>query len=223
MKLLIIEDSSRLRTTLKAGFVRMGYAVDDCADGKEGLSYALINEYDVIILDLMLPSMDGLSVLRELRDKGRNTYVLILSAKDQVEDRIKGLNYGADDYMIKPFSFDELHARLLTLTRRKHNIKTSTLCINNITIDTLKKEVLINKRTVHLTPTEYLITEHLALNINRVITYDSMINQIYTNDDDINRNTLEAHISSLRKKLKQAGSDDLIKTKRGFGYYIEKP
>jgi len=221
MKLLVIEDSTRLRNSLTAGFSRMGYTIDSSGDGKEGLCYAMINDYDVIILDLMLPSMDGLSILKELRDKRKNTYVLILSAKDKIEDRVMGLNLGADDYLIKPFSFDELHARLLTLTRRKHNVSSPVLTFGNVSIDTVMRKVSINGADISLTPTEYLILEHLALNCDRVITYDSMINHIYTNEDATSRNTLEAHVSTLRKKLSKLKIENLVKTKRGFGYYLE--
>lgn len=223
MKLLIIEDSIRLRQSLKAGFKRLGYATDDTGDGKQGLSFAMINDYDVIILDLMLPSMDGLSILKQLRDNRKSTNVLILSAKDQVEDRIKGLNLGADDYMVKPFSFDELHARLLTLVRRIHDIKSPYIDLGQLTIDTTMCQARVNKQPLELTPKEYLILEHLALNQGRVITYESMENQLYSSIEAVTRNTLEAHVSALRKKLKQAQLPDLLKTRRGFGYYIEKP
>lgn len=200
----------------------MGYAVDSSGDGKEGLGFAMINNYDVIILDLMLPSLDGISILKELRDQRRNTNVLILSAKDQVEDRVKGLNLGADDYMIKPFSFDELHARLLTLTRRMHNIKSPYIDLGNLVVDTIMKQVKVDDNVIGLTPKEYLILEHLALNQCHVITYESLGNQLCTGLESVSRNTLEAHVSSLRKKLRDASVDDLLKTKRGFGYYIDK-
>ncbi len=212
----------RLRQSLKAGFKRLGYATDDTGDGKQGLSFAMINDYDVIILDLMLPSMDGLSILEQLRDHRKNTNVLILSARDQVEDRIKGLNLGADDYMVKPFSFDELHARLLTLVRRMHDIKSPHINLGQLTIDTTMCQANVNQQPLELTPKEYLILEHLALNQGRVISYDSMENQLYSSVEAVTRNTLEAHVSALRKKLKQAQLPDLLKTKRGFGYYIEK-
>jgi len=222
MKLLIIEDSSRLRNSLTEGFTRLGYSVDSSGDGKEGLSFAMINDYDVIILDLMLPTMDGISILKSLRRAYINTYVLILSAKDQIEDRVAGLNSGADDYLIKPFSFDELRARLLTLTRRKHNISTPLINVDSLTVDTVMRKASVDNLMLNLTPIEYLILEYLALNLNRVITYDSMINQIYTSEDDVSKNTLEAHVSSLRKKLNVLKLSNLIKTKRGFGYYIER-
>ncbi len=223
MKLLIIEDSTRLRKSLVNGFTRMGYAVDDSENGKEGLSYALINDYDVIVLDLMLPELDGLSILRELHAHKKESYVLILSAKNHIDDRIKGLNLGADDYMVKPFSFDELHARLLTLTRRKNNLKSPIINVENVCIDTVMKLVTVNAESINFTPLEYLIVEHLTLNLNRVITYDALLDQIYSSNDVSSRNTLEAHISSVRKKFKKVNITHFIKTKRSFGYYIEKP
>ncbi len=220
MKLLVIEDSDRLRRSLVAGFTRLGYAVDESADGESGLNYVLANNYDVVILDLMLPGMDGLSVLKKLRSKHDKTHVLILSAKGEVDDRVQGLNAGADDYMIKPFAFDELHARLLTLTRRKHNVKSPVICIGSLLINTLMREASINNVKLSLTPTEYLVLEYLSLNANRVITYSSLIDQIYNCQDIITRNTLEAHMSSLRKKLKAVNLCDFIRTQRGFGYYV---
>jgi len=221
MKLLIIEDSPRLRASLVAGFTRLGCAVDCTGDGSEGLSYALVNRYDVIVLDLMLPGMDGLSVLKELRNQHRDDYVLILSAKDSVEDRVACLNAGADDYMVKPFSFDELYARLLTLTRRKYNTESPQMCFGDLIVDIMMRQVSVNGVEPGLTPTEYQIIEYLALNTNQVISYGSLSEQMHSSQAVIaSRNTLEVHISSLRKKLKSTGIHGLIKTRRGFGYYI---
>ena len=222
MKLLIVEDSPRLRKSLTAGFTRLNFAVDSTGDGKDGLNYAMIYEYDAIILDIMLPSLDGLSLLKELRDKRKDTNVLILSAKDQVEDRINGLNLGADDYLIKPFSFDELHARIQTLIRRTHGVKSSHILLMGLDIDTTMRSASINSQTLNLTPKEYSILEYLALNQGKVMTYDTMDSHLYTSSDVVSQNTLEAHVSSLRKKLKQSGINNLVQTKRGFGYYIDK-
>ncbi len=222
MKLLIIEDSERLRRSLMAGFCHLGHAVDGSGDGKEGLEYALINQYDVIILDLMLPTLDGLSILKELRNHHVNSYILILSAKDHVDDRVAGLNFGADDYMIKPFAFDELHARLLTLIRRKHGVKSPYIDLGDVSVNTVMRDISVFGNAVKFTPIEYLIVEYLALNINRIITYDQILNHLYTNEDMASRNTLEAHVCSIRKKLKNVFVRNLLRTKRGFGYYIEK-
>ncbi len=207
--------------SLAEGFRRLGCVVDCTGDGGEGLSYALVNHYDVIILDLMLPVMDGLSVLKELRNQHKDDYVLILSAKDRVEDRVECLNAGADDYMVKPFSFDELHARLLTLTRRKYNTGSPRMRFGDLTVDIMMRQVSVNGVESGLTPTEYQIIECLALNANQVISYGSLSEQMHSSQAVIaTRNTLEVHISSLRKKLRSVGIIGLIKTKRSFGYYI---
>lgn len=222
MKLLIIEDSPSLRKSIAAGFTRLNFAVDETGDGKEGLNYAMTYDYDAIILDIMLPSMDGFSLLHTLRDNHIKTNVLILSAKDQVENRIHGLNLGADDYMIKPFSFDELHARIQTLIRRSRDFKSPIINFDSLAIDTTMRSASINSMPLNLTPKEYSILEYLALNQGKVVSYDSMDSHIYTSLDIVTRNTLEAHVSALRKKLKRSGVDDLVKTRRGFGYYIDK-
>ncbi len=222
MKLLIIEDSERLRKSLVIGFKQLGLTIDSTHDGREGLNCALCGEYDIIVLDIMLPTMDGLSVLAEIREQKLETPILILSAKDQVEDRVKGLNIGADDYLCKPFSFDELHARINTLIRRANKFGTNQITIDNITIDIALKQILKNGTQIKLTPNEYSICEHLALNLGRVITYSNLENHLYNNNTTVSQNALEAHVSSLRKKLKRVGINTLIQTRRGFGYYIEK-
>ena len=211
-----------LRKSLAAGFTRLNFAVDETGDGKEGLNYAMTYDYDAIILDIMLPSIDGFSLLHTLRDKRIKTNVLILSAKDQVENRIHGLNLGADDYMIKPFSFDELHARIQTLIRRSRDFKSPVISIGDLSIDTTMRCASICNVTLNLTPKEYVILEYLAINLGKVVSYESMDSHIYISSDIVTRNTLEAHVSALRKKLKLSGLHDLVKTKRGFGYYIDK-
>jgi two-component system, OmpR family, copper resistance phosphate regulon response regulator CusR len=222
MKILIIEDSEKLRSTLKIGLSKMGYVVDDIGDGKTGYEFAIINDYDVIILDLMLPSMTGLEILSKVRSNKKNTHILILSAKNEIEDRVKGLRLGADDYLSKPFSFDELVARLNALMRRRSENKSSLIKVGSLEIDTLMKKVIINGANVDVTPKEYLILEYLCTNQGRVISHELLINQVYTSDDNVNNNTVEAHVSALRKKLKYAGTEKIIQTKRGFGYFVEK-
>ena len=221
MKLLIIEDSKRLSHSLTVGFTALGFAVDSCLDGREGLSYALSNSYDAIILDLMLPSLDGLTVLRNLRDKKNNTCVLILTAMDEIEERVKGLNLGADDYLCKPFSFDELHARVKTLVRRSHGLGMSTTQIGAISVDFCLRKAVINGEGIPLTPREYSILEYLALNQSRVMTYENLESRLYDERSVVSRNAIEAHVSGLRRKLKSVGVSDLIKTRRGYGYFIE--
>jgi len=221
VNILIVEDSRTLRETLHDGLSKLGYGVDAVGDGKEGLDYARLKEYDVILLDLMLPGMDGLSVLRELRAGGKKTHVLILSAKDQVEDRVRGLHLGADDYMIKPFSFDELCARIGTLIRRRYDVKNPLIEIGGMTIDTAIREARHGKTMIPLTPGEYAILEYLALNRGRVINTEQLIDGAHASDAAPGENVVQVMVCNLRKKLAASGVDEIVKTRRGYGYYIQ--
>jgi len=221
LRILIVEDSERLSRSLENGLSRLGYNVDSSNDGHTGLNYALTFEYDIIILDIMLPGLDGLSLLREIRTRGRQTKVLILSAKDQIEDRVKGLNLGADDYLIKPFAFEELEARLKTLQRRADLILPSIIDLGKLSIDMNKKTISVDDELMQVTHHEYSILEYLARHRGRIRTSDNICDQIYDSKSDVSRNTIEAHISSLRKKLRCVGVADLIQTRRGFGYIID--
>jgi DNA-binding response OmpR family regulator len=221
MKVLIIEDSVRLRRALGEGLRRSGFTLDLTADGKEGLAYAHINEYDVIILDLMLPKLDGLSVLKQLRDEGNRSQVLILSAKDQVQDRVRGLELGADDYLVKPFAFEELVARIKTLVRRTHDLKNPKIKIGQIEIDLARREVATGIQKLALTPSEYNLIEYLALRTGRVISKSQLEQWLYNSDSETSSNVIEVLVSNIRKKLRCIGAPDIIKTKRGFGYYVE--
>lgn len=221
MKLLVIEDSERLRRSLGHGLRRAGYAVDLTPDGREGLAYAEINDYDVIVLDLMLPGMDGLTLLRALRQRGRNTHVLILSAKDQVQDRILGLELGADDYLVKPFAFEELCARIRALIRRRYETKSPSIHLGEVEIDTARQSVLVQGEPVALTPTEYALLELLALRRGRVVTREQILAQLYESEDEVASNVVEVLVCSLRKKIQPAGTPPVIVTRRGRGYLIE--
>lgn len=220
MNLLIIEDSQRLQNSLRRGLTSLNYVVDSALDGHEGLSYINSKDYDLIILDLMLPKIDGLTVLKELRNAQKITPVLILSAKDEIEDRVKGLEFGADDYLCKPFAFDELVARIKTLTRRNTKQKSPLLSHKGLTINFSLKEVLVNQKAVSLTPVEYLILERLLLNLDVVISYANLTDKLSDVDGFVSQNTLEAHVSAIRKKLKKQGITDFVQTRRGFGYFI---
>ena len=221
MKLLVVEDSERLRKSLAEGLRRSGFAVDLVADGEAGLRFALAVDYDAIVLDLMLPLLDGLSVLQQLREHGKNTNVLVLSAKDQVQDRIRGLELGADDYLIKPFAFDELLARLRALVRRGYNRRTPVIKLGQIALNTALHRVECAGNEIALTPNELTLLEYLALNRGRVVSPQSLEDHLYDSDSAVSRNAIEAHISALRKKLRAVGEHGLIKTRRGFGYYID--
>lgn len=221
MKLLVIEDSERLRRSLGHGLRRAGFAVDLTPDGREGLAYAEINDYDVIILDLMLPGMDGLTILRTLRQKGRKTHVLILSAKDQVQDRILGLELGADDYLIKPFAFEELCARIRALIRRRYESKSPAVRAGGVEIDMAQQKVLVSGEPVALTPTEYALLELLALRRGRVVSREQILAQLYESQAEVASNVVEVLVCSLRKKIQPTGAPPVIVTRRGSGYLIE--
>ncbi len=223
MKLLLVEDSRRLRSALENGLRRAGYALDSAADGRDGLWLAEENEYDVIILDLMLPGLDGLSVLRALREQGKTTHVLILSARDLVEDRVQGLKLGADDYLVKPFSFDELCARLEALVRRSYQAKNPRISIGPLEINTASRQVSCSGREVRLTPREYSLLEILALKPGQVLGRRQLSEHLYEFDREAESNVVDVLVYSLRKKLDPDHPHRLIKTLRGQGYMLEAP
>jgi len=221
MKLLLVEDSERLQRSLTAGLQKNGFTVDQALDGESALACIAVNRYDAIILDLMLPRIDGLTVLGRLRADGNDCHVLILSANDQTEDRVRGLDLGADDYLVKPFSFDELVSRLRALNRRGSGVKTPAISIDGVTIDSVARQVSFDEAVISLTPHEYRLLEFLASRRGRVFSHDQLIDQLYDMSSYVTRNAVEAHVSSLRKRLQAAGAPKLVKTRRGFGYLIE--
>jgi len=222
MKILLVEDSERLRRSLSMGLCKSGYAVDRAIDGEQAVAFTRVNAYDVIILDLMLPKIDGLEVLSILRRQGNNTHVLILSAKDKTEDRIRGLNLGADDYLVKPFSFDELQARIRALIRRQTTDKAPVLEFGPVQIDSIACQATCNGKPLSLTPHEFTLLEYMVRRRGQVFSHDQLINRLYDAETHVSKNAIEAHISQIRKKLKQTGAIHLLKTKRGFGYFISK-
>ncbi|MDO6444704.1 response regulator transcription factor [Colwellia sp. 1_MG-2023] len=222
MKVLIIEDSTSLRRSLKVGLSNLGFTVDDTGDGSEGLSMVLAGDYSLLILDLMLPSVDGTSILKAIRKAAIDIRVLILSAKDLTEDKVEGLLNGADDYLTKPFSFDELHVRLLCLMRRGSlNVNDNTINIGSISLDLHLKLLKCGETDAQLTPNEYKVVECLFTNQGKVISPEKLSEYLAGQYDAIAKNSLEAHLSSARKKVKAIGYELPIKTKRGFGYFVE--
>jgi DNA-binding response OmpR family regulator len=212
MKILLVEDSSSLRRSISIGLQNLGFTVDDTGDGSEGLSIALTGDYDVIVLDIMLPSLDGLTVLKTLRSSHKDTRVLLLSAKSQPEDKVKGLLTGADDYLTKPFSFDELHARLLSLLRRgtlRKDIDNVELA--GLILDMQLKTLRFGNKFIDLTPTEYKIVECLFTNQNIIVTPEKLSEHLAGQYDAVSKNSIEAQL---------AGVELPIQTKRGFGYMI---
>lgn len=222
MKILVIEDSQRLRRSLGQGLAHSGYAVDLAADGPEGLEFLAVYTYDVVVLDLMLPKLSGLEVLRKLRRGGSDVHVLILSARDQVEDRVKGLEAGADDYLVKPFSFDELCARIQALVRRRHQAKNPLLEVGPLVLDSARRVVTRDGEEVHLTPSEYSLLEFLAVRTGRVFSQNQLLEQLYRSDAEVSSNVVEVLISGLRKKIHRPGEPPIIRTRRGHGCLIEK-
>lgn len=221
MKLLVIEDSERLRRSLGRGLKKAGYAVDLVGDGREGLDYARFNDYGVIVLDLMLPGMHGLDVLQRLRQIGKDSHILILSAMDRIEDRVRGLELGADDYMVKPFAFEELCARIATLVRRRHDEKSPVIEVGPLILNTASKSVEGNDGEISLTPAEYSVFEALALQRGVVLSKEKLLQEIHNSDSFAGTNVVEVLVCHLRKKLAAAGASGVLQTRRGFGYVIE--
>jgi DNA-binding response OmpR family regulator len=222
MRILVIEDYPPLRKSLERGLREAGYAVDTVADGEEGLLYGETGIYDVIILDIMLPGMDGYSILKEFREKQNESRVLVLTAKDTVSDRIRGLNLGADDYLVKPFAFEELVARVRALQRRKYQQKSPKITIADLEIDTASQIVRRGGRRVDLTMREYSILEVLAMRMGQVVTRDEIWDRIYDYGAERNSNVVDVYIGYLRRKLENNGKSRLIHTRRGAGYVLEE-
>ncbi len=220
MHLLLVEDSSRLRWSLVLGLKKAGYTVDEAADGLDGLWKAENGRYDLLILDIMLPGMDGLEILGKLRAKGILTHVLFLTARDAVEDRVKGLSAGADDYLVKPFALSELLARVQALCRRSYTRKSPRLEAVDLAVDLNTLVVTVSDRILELLPRELRVLQFLMLRQGEVVSRSEIESHIYEDTREPMSNTVESAISQLRKKLTQAGSAAQIHTKRGFGYVL---
>jgi DNA-binding response OmpR family regulator len=220
MRLLLIEDYRPLQESLTKGLREAGFAVDTTGDGNEGLWYAMGNDYDVIILDLMLPGMDGLTLLRKIRAEGRQGHVLILTAKDTLEDRITGLDLGADDYLIKPFAFEELLARVRALVRRTYKSKNPQVKIGDLLIDLTTQRVWRDKDELRLTPREYALLEYLAVRAGETVSRTEIWEHVYEFDSACSSNVVDVYIGYLRKKIERPGKPALIHTIRGRGYTL---
>jgi DNA-binding response OmpR family regulator len=222
VKVLVVDDSERLRRSLEHGLRRSGFAVDTAGDGEEGLAHARHGGYDVLVLDLMMPKVDGLTVLRRLRDERIDVHVLVLSAKDQVAERVEGLRLGADDYLTKPFDFDELVARLRALVRRRYGSKNPVHRLGALEVDTARRVVTLNGDEVHLTRAEYSLLEYLLARRGRVVPKQELLDHIYADTDQGSENALEVFVHQLRRKLEAAGARDVVHTRRGHGYVVEE-
>jgi DNA-binding response OmpR family regulator len=220
MRVLLIEDYPPIQKSVAKGLREAGFAVDVTGNGEEGLWYAANNDYDVIILDLMLPGLDGLTILKRLRAAGRPTHVLILTAKDTVLDRVTGLNLGADDYLVKPFAFEELLARVRALARRAYRAKNPIIKIGNLHLESTTQRVWLGQKEVNLTPREYALLEYLTMRAGEVVSRTDIWEHVYEFHSEADSNVVDVYIGYLRKKLDTSGKPSLIQTVRGRGYSV---
>ncbi len=220
MRVLIVEDEKDLAGIIKQGLEEEGYIVDVAHDGEDGLYMAENYPVDAIVLDIMLPKVDGLTVLSKLRRKGLATPVILLTARDAILDKIKGLDTGADDYLTKPFDFSELMARLRSLIRRKGMVKEAVIRIADLEINTASREVKRGGHAVQLSAREYALLEYLAYNKDKVVTRTDIVEHIYSEDSDMDSNVVDVYINYLRNKIDKGFGTKLIHTVRGSGYVL---
>jgi len=223
MRILLVEDNHRLNASLRQSLVEDGYAVDPAYDGQEGEELALMTPYDVIILDIMLPVKDGLEVCRSLRKKKNNTPILMLTARDTVDDRITGLDSGADDYLVKPFATGELRARLRALLRRDSSEKTGRLVIGDLTLDPATHEVERAGLEIELTAKEFTLLEYFMRSADRMISRQMVEDHVWDYDFVSGSNVVDVYIRRLRRKIDDPFEVKLFETVRGAGYRLRKP
>ena len=223
MRILIVDDDRRLCAIIKRGLLEEGYAVDLAYDGEEGEYLAEVNPYDLIILDIMLPGKDGIQICNELRARRVNTPILMLTAKDAVEDRIRGLDTGADDYLVKPFAFSELLARIRALLRRDGMSRSPELKVGDLTLDTITRHVRRGQRSIELTTKEYVVLEYLMRHPDAVVTRTMIEEHAWDYDFDSLSNLVDVYINRLRRKIDNKGEESLIQTVRGAGYRLRAP
>jgi len=221
MRILVVEDEHKIANAIKQGLEQERYAVDVEYDGDAGLGAALNEAYDVMIIDRMLPgSVEGLEICRQLRQAKNHTPVLMLTAKDQIKDRVEGLNSGADDYLIKPFSFEELLARVRALMRRPAAAQTNVIRVGDLKLDTISYDVERAGKKIDLSAKEFALLEYMMRNAGRVLSKDNIISHVWDFDSDILPNTVEVYMGYLRSKIDKPFSRPLLHTNRGFGYTI---
>ena len=220
MRILVVEDDRKTARFLKQGLEEEGHAVDVAADGSEGSHLGHVQPYDLIILDVMLPERNGLQLATGFRREGIQTPILMLTGRDSTEDVVRGLDAGADDYLTKPFAFDELIARVRALTRRQSGEAGGVLRYGDLELDRLRRLVRRRGRTVDLSPREFRLLEHFLLHADEVLTRTNLLEKVWDMSFDPETNVIDAHISNLRRKLEEGGGDRLIQTIRGAGYSL---
>jgi DNA-binding response OmpR family regulator len=223
MRILLVEDSLRLQKSVGKALRKSGYTIDISGDGEDGLWLAERNDYDAVILDIMLPKLDGLTLLRRLRKQGRQTGVLLLTAKDTVEDRVGGLQMGADDYLVKPFALDELLARVQVLCRRQYGHTTNCLTVGDLEIDLNARTAARAGQPLELTAREFMLLEYLAQRQGQIVSRSEIETHIYNDGAELMSNVVDSAVCVLRRKLALPGRPQLIQTKRGMGYVLNQP
>ncbi|MHB8666026.1 MAG: heavy metal response regulator transcription factor [Burkholderiales bacterium] len=223
MKILIVEDEQKTGDYLKQGLSEAGFVADIARDGVDGLHLALTGDYDLVVLDVMLPKLDGWQVLREIRRQGRHLPVLFLTARDQVEDRVKGLEFGADDYLVKPFAFSELLARVRALLRRGRTSEPELLQIADLQLDLLRRRVTRAGKRIDLTAKEFALLELLLRRQGEVLPRSLIASQVWDMNFDSDTNVIEVAVRRLRAKMDDDFEPKLIRTVRGMGYVLEIP
>jgi DNA-binding response OmpR family regulator len=220
LRLLVIEDSDRLRDSLCEGLRAEGYVVDAAADGARGLAHLCTTDYDAAVLDLSLPKMDGMDVLREARRRGLACRVLVLTARDSIDSRVAGLRTGADDYLVKPFAFEELLARLNVLVRRRYDAPPGVLCLGDLELDMTLRRAKREGRPLDLTAREFAVLEYLVLQRGKPVSRDRIEEHIYDDRFSIQSNSVVAAISTLRRKMNERGMPNMLFSRRNVGYYL---
>ena len=222
MKILLAEDEVDLNNVVTRYLKKNGYSVDSVLDGEEALDYLEYSEYDLVILDIMMPKVDGFEVIKKLRDKGNHTSVLMLTARDSADDKVKGLDLGADDYIVKPFDFNELLARIRAVVRRKYGNSSNKFVIGDLILDTSEKSVTRAGKQIELTGKEYEVLEYLMQSKNRILSRDQIKEHVWDFDYEGDSNIIDVLIKNIRKKIDIEDGKQIIYTKRGLGYVIKE-
>ena len=222
MKILVVEDEEKLLESIREGLVHSGYVVDTALDGEEGSFMAFSNDYDLIILDINLPKKDGFEILREIRERDKEVNIIMLTALSDVDDRVKGFDLGANDYVLKPFHFEELKARIRSLLRRQTTIKNAVIETSGISFDTTKRTFSIDGEILRLTAKEAGILEYLFFNLGRYVTTEELMEHVWNDEVDLFSNVVRVHMSALRKKLKARLGKNIIRNEIGKGYIIDE-
>ena len=222
MKILLAEDEVDLNNVVTRYLKKNGYSIDSVLDGEEALDYLEYGEYDLVILDIMMPKVDGFEVIKKLRNKGNHTSILMLTARDNADDKVKGLDLGADDYIVKPFDFNELLARIRAVVRRKYGNSSNKLVIGDLILDTSEKSVTRTGKQIELTGKEYEVLEYLMQSKNRILSREQIKEHVWDFDYEGDSNIIDVLIKNIRKKIDVEAGKQIIYTKRGLGYVIKE-